>query len=59
MRSRRDPPSFGGYVVQGAALGVGAFLGAAVVTAMLAFASSKLPFVLKVLPRAPGGGTTP
>jgi hypothetical protein len=59
MRPARDPSSFGAYVVQGAALGVGAFLGAAVVTAVLALLASRLPFVLKVLSRPPAPGAGP
>ena len=54
MRTERD--SLGGYVAQGAAMGVGAFLGAAVVTIALAFLTKRLPFLVQVLPKPPSGG---
>lgn len=44
----------GGYVVQGAAMGVGAFLGATIVTIALALFARKLPFVVQLLPKPPG-----
>lgn len=46
--------SVGGYVVQGAAMGVGAFVGAAFVTVMLAVLAKRLPFLVQVLPRPNG-----
>jgi hypothetical protein len=57
MRPGRD--SVRGYVVQGAAMGVGAFLGAALVTMILGAIASRLPFVVKVLPRPADPGGTP
>ena len=61
MRTRRDArASFGQNVQVGAAMGVGAFLGAALVTLVMGVLASRLPFVVKVLPKAPApGDTTP
>ena len=53
-RHGRDASSFGGYVVQGAAMGVGAFVGAALVTVVLALVAKRLPFVVQFLPKSPG-----
>jgi hypothetical protein len=49
MKTRRD--SVRSYVVQGAAMGVGAFIGAAIVTVALAFIAKRLPFAVQILPR--------
>lgn len=54
MRVGRDASLVAGYVVQGAAMGVGAFLGATLVTIALALLARHVPLALAILPRPPG-----
>jgi hypothetical protein len=49
MKVRRD--SVSGYVVQGAALGVGAAIGVALVTLFVEVLGPRLPFVQRLLPK--------
>lgn len=51
MKYARD--TFRQSVVTGAAMGIGAFLGAAAITLVMGVLASRLPFVVKILPKAP------
>ena len=56
MRAGRDKTSFRQNVMNGAALGIGAALGAAAVAIFVELIAPHLPFVVKVLPK---GSSTP